>query len=580
LAEPGLPRRRGKETDEEDVQEAVYTQTTFTGRGNRPHVPSQLQYPYNWVNKYQAASSASLEILPLPAPLPVDIQEAGGKQRRSRGGLSVSSGLDQWAHRHPPGFLEPHPSTALAPLTPFHTTNVTSNPNRTTRLDLPPRAQDSNNTHNLATVPGLPQISRGGMNSPTSGFSGATKDASMLTPRFSRELDLSPQGAASPNPIGFSPETKTPATRKRRAHSNNLYAPAPSKPLEAEAHTSTLKPAPSEPNAVGLHSTNTSQQSHVPSAPSFNNSEQSTSASGCASTGHDCPPGRASSVERGTSSELGSPVLDPSSHNPYLGCFGLQPNFRASRIHQNPDSLYSCGSLGSLYPDAAAMFQNLFDEAVGIRHHSTANSILPPRARVGPTTPNGLSLSARDQVSLEPLVAHGLPLSAPGQVDHSDHNGEWIVTGDCHTSGTAETYSRAEKSAAKRHGHPEAETASQAGNGPENTALDSFLTNIPTQAGSSAEKMTRDDAPISREDLFWDFITYRIPQMMYVSGETGEPSVETTGIIEDIVRQQVVEIVSSAVVVIRALGLTLATSFEAALSWLHAVDLGQSLSMT
>ena len=34
-----------------------------------------------------------------------------------------------------------------------------------------------------------------------------------------------------------------------------------------------------------------------------------------------------------------------------------------------------------------------------------------------------------------------------------------------------------------------------------------------------------------------------IPKMMYVSGETGEPSVETTGIIEDIVRQQVVELV-------------------------------------
>ncbi|KAK4204882.1 transcription initiation factor IID, 18kD subunit-domain-containing protein [Triangularia verruculosa] len=31
-------------------------------------------------------------------------------------------------------------------------------------------------------------------------------------------------------------------------------------------------------------------------------------------------------------------------------------------------------------------------------------------------------------------------------------------------------------------------------------------------------------------------------QMMYVSGETGEPSAETTGIIEDIVRQQVIEI--------------------------------------
>ena len=34
-------------------------------------------------------------------------------------------------------------------------------------------------------------------------------------------------------------------------------------------------------------------------------------------------------------------------------------------------------------------------------------------------------------------------------------------------------------------------------------------------------------------------------KMMYVSGETAEPSTETTGIIEDIVRQQVVEIVSS-----------------------------------
>jgi len=556
LAEPGLPRRKGKKTDEEDAQGAVYTQTKrkSTGRVHRPHVPSRLQYPYNRVNKNQAASSALLEILPLPAPLPVDIQEAGGKERRSRGGLSVSSGLDQWAHRHPPGFLEPHPSTALALSIPFHTTNVTTNSNGTTRLDLLSRAQNSYNTYNLATVPGLSQISRRGMNSPASGFSGTIRDASMLTPRFSRELDLSPQGAASPNPIGYSPETTTPATRKGRTHPNNLYAPAPSKPLEAEASTSTLKPAPLEPNVVGLHSTNTSQQSHVPSAPSFNNLEQSTSASECASSSHDCSPGRASSVERGTSSELGSPVLDPSSHNPYLGCFGLQPNFRAPRVHQNPDSLYSCGSLGNLYPDAAAMFQNLFDEAVGIRHHSTATSVLPPRACVGSTTPNGLSLSARGQVSLEPLAAHGLPLSASGQVDHSDHNGEWIVTGDCHTTGTAETSSSAEKPAAKGNEHPEAETAPQAGNGPENTAMDSLLANTPTQAGPNAAAMARDDAPISWEDLFWDFITYRILQMMYVSGETGEPSVETTGIIEDIVRQQVVEIVSFAVLLSGRLG--------------------------
>ena len=33
-------------------------------------------------------------------------------------------------------------------------------------------------------------------------------------------------------------------------------------------------------------------------------------------------------------------------------------------------------------------------------------------------------------------------------------------------------------------------------------------------------------------------------KMMFVSGETGDPSTETTGMIEEIVRQQVVEIVS------------------------------------
>ena len=39
-------------------------------------------------------------------------------------------------------------------------------------------------------------------------------------------------------------------------------------------------------------------------------------------------------------------------------------------------------------------------------------------------------------------------------------------------------------------------------------------------------------------------LTESIKQMMFVSGETAEPSVETTGIIEDIVRQQVIELVS------------------------------------
>lgn len=40
-------------------------------------------------------------------------------------------------------------------------------------------------------------------------------------------------------------------------------------------------------------------------------------------------------------------------------------------------------------------------------------------------------------------------------------------------------------------------------------------------------------------------------KMMFVSGETAEPSVETTTLIEDIVRQQVVEIVCSSPTMLR-----------------------------
>jgi hypothetical protein len=46
----------------------------------------------------------------------------------------------------------------------------------------------------------------------------------------------------------------------------------------------------------------------------------------------------------------------------------------------------------------------------------------------------------------------------------------------------------------------------------------------------------------------WHVASYELTscyeQMMFVSGETAEPSTETTGLIEDIVRQQVVEMVS------------------------------------
>jgi hypothetical protein len=48
----------------------------------------------------------------------------------------------------------------------------------------------------------------------------------------------------------------------------------------------------------------------------------------------------------------------------------------------------------------------------------------------------------------------------------------------------------------------------------------------------------------ARKSAFKKELMFRVQQMMFVSGETGDPSPETTGMIEEIVRQQVVEIVS------------------------------------
>lgn len=46
------------------------------------------------------------------------------------------------------------------------------------------------------------------------------------------------------------------------------------------------------------------------------------------------------------------------------------------------------------------------------------------------------------------------------------------------------------------------------------------------------------------EEEFKERLTYWIEQMMFVSGETAEPSAETTGMIEELVKQQVIEMVS------------------------------------
>jgi hypothetical protein len=128
-------------------------------------------------------------------------------------------------------------------------------------------------------------------------------------------------------------------------------------------------------------------------------------------------------------------------------------------------------SLEALQPDAATIFQDAFDEAVGA---DTGKELQNMRRPLKPK-----------------LVAPGIPLN----------HLRWAFK--------------------LAHGHP--------------------LRPIGTRVAAAAAKNNMIE-PHPRE-VIANYLSMYF-QMMYVSGETGEPSVETTGIIEDIVRQQVIEIVS------------------------------------
>jgi hypothetical protein len=72
---------------------------------------------------------------------------------------------------------------------------------------------------------------------------------------------------------------------------------------------------------------------------------------------------------------------------------------------------------------------------------------------------------------------------------------------------------------------------------------------VPGRADTASTYKDEQDAPLGKdetEDAEDDCgLTFAnlLPQMMFVSGETAEPSSETTTLIEDITRQQVIEIV-------------------------------------
>lgn len=62
----------------------------------------------------------------------------------------------------------------------------------------------------------------------------------------------------------------------------------------------------------------------------------------------------------------------------------------------------------------------------------------------------------------------------------------------------------------------------------------------------SAKNDTLSNAVCEKPQTMAEFraqLIAELKQMMYVSGETSEPSAETTGMIEEIVRQQVIEMV-------------------------------------
>lgn len=75
----------------------------------------------------------------------------------------------------------------------------------------------------------------------------------------------------------------------------------------------------------------------------------------------------------------------------------------------------------------------------------------------------------------------------------------------------------------------------------------------PSSAKSSKDQASSDDQNTTESDeddntnmiISRPRITNYIGQMMFVSGETAEPSIETTTLIEEITRQQVIEIVSA-----------------------------------
>ena len=71
-------------------------------------------------------------------------------------------------------------------------------------------------------------------------------------------------------------------------------------------------------------------------------------------------------------------------------------------------------------------------------------------------------------------------------------------------------------------------------------------TTATAKTGTETQVERKIETDIETEAGFKTFLTNMIRKMMFVSGETAEPSIETTTLIEELTRQQVLEIVSIA----------------------------------
>jgi hypothetical protein len=100
----------------------------------------------------------------------------------------------------------------------------------------------------------------------------------------------------------------------------------------------------------------------------------------------------------------------------------------------------------------------------------------------------------------------------------------------------------------------ESETSCTVGNSPVSTTdIGNNSSNTNNQEVTNRnQKITRGKEFENLREMLTDFV-----QMMFVSGETAEPSTETTTLIEDITRQQVLEIVSTKNLTFNALSLTI-----------------------